>query len=43
MAGVTSRLAEEQDPVRHSLGGDPGAWEALLRHYGAAVVDPANQ
>jgi hypothetical protein len=42
VSGVTTRLAEERDPVLHSLHGDPEAWTALLREHGAAVIDRPN-
>jgi hypothetical protein len=40
--GVVARLEEEQEPEEHAVAGEQARWSALLRHYGAPVVDPTN-
>ena len=41
--GVLARLEEgDEDPDEHSVAGERGRWEAVLRAYGVQVVDPPN-
>jgi hypothetical protein len=42
IGGVVARLEEAQEPEEHSLAGDADRWSALLRHFGASIVDPGN-